>query len=172
MWIKTDKESNLKSLQEFKRDMIVLGLILLIGFIFVKGCEPQGEIEKVIKEPPTLYDSQTNSRIPSTQQWIIPAHELQIQSSPAQHNQTNSQTQLATWFSPSLLLKNNTGRIYLYFDFAGSQETRKDAEFYLLAICQNVKSHQNCTPVSENSETEMMIASTKKKYGVSSSGVP
>lgn len=161
MWIKTDKESNLKSLREFKRDMIVLGLILLIGFIFVKGCEPKSEIEKIIDEPPTLYDSQTNSRIPSTQQWIISAHELKKQSSAIQGSQSNGQTQSATWFSPSLFIKHNTGQVYFYFDFAGSQKTRKDAEFYLLAICQNVKSHQNCAPFLERDETEMMMASTK-----------
>lgn len=154
MWIKTDKESNLKSLRAFKRDIIVLGFILLVGFILVKGCTPKGEIEKIIDAPPTLYDNQTNSRIPSTQQWIIPAHELKMQSSTIHNYQIKNQIQLSTWFSPSLLIKNNTGQIYFYFDFAGSQKTRRDAEFYLLEICQNIKIHKNCISVSEDAEND------------------
>lgn len=162
MLIKTkDANSNRKAIKRIKYHLIIWIIILLSFTLLLSLCKPKGEIEQYLTSPPTLYNMKQVGQIPSSQQWIISANEINQQHKIQDPYQTIFLPDFngATWESPAYISSQSSKFLYTYIDFAGRQNTRADIEFYLQPICQNNFVYQQC--IRERTDVNYTEASTK-----------
>jgi hypothetical protein len=153
-----------KDFLRLKAIAYALLIVVLPCCLFLYTCAPKSKLEKKIAHAPELFDQSSNEEIPDSQQLLIPASAfssdaLQID------NQGDILAQfkaLPHWESPIMRVQNDFGQLFMHLDFAGIQNTRKDAEIYVLAVC-HLGSHQTICP-SNNAfpqEHAYLTASTK-----------
>ncbi len=159
MWIKTDLESN-------KKSMIIFGIIAFIVLFFTilsSTCQFKSELKTNVTTPPKLYDSVTHTEIPIQQQWLVPfnnfkADSIQVRGVPTSPEQSLGEN---AWLSPPISRQYPSAQFYLYFDFAGQQSTRKDSEYYISPICENNQGLSPCLRLDQKQEENYLIANTK-----------
>lgn len=172
MYIKTDKTSNLETLRSLKAIFFAFLFLALPTFLYLTSCSPKSEIEKIVANPPKIYDQRTNQAVPASQQIQIPFHQLESDENiriGSQYRETvQEQTEqftskdLKVWQSASIPFRSQTGRLYLNMDFAGQQSTRKDIDFYILPICDTSSLVAACTLSPLNASEIYLEASTRK----------
>ena len=138
-----------KDFLRLKAIAYALLIVVLPCCLFLYTCAPKSKLEKQIAQAPELFDQASNDKIPESQQFIIPA-----QSFSSEALQIDDQGDILAqfralphWESPIMRVQNDLGQLFIHLDFAGIQNTRKDAEIYILAIC-HLGSHQNICPLN------------------------
>ena len=161
MFIKTNADSNKKAIKRIKYHLIIWVIIILSFTVLLTLCKPKGEIEQYLTSPPALYNVGQVGQIPDSQQWIIPATEINQRHQIQDTNQIHFLTDFsgAAWDSPVYTTNQSSQFLYAYIDFAGKQSTRADIEFYLQPICQNNAIYQQC--IKQSSEVNYTEISTK-----------
>lgn len=165
MFIHVDAESNKRALKQYLTAFIFLIILFCPFAIYLVSCTPKSEIEQHLATPPSLYESETNSLINSNQQWQIPA--VQIRDDNFSFDESNpaleQMTAGAFWSSPAISLQNQTDQLYVYIDFAGQQQTRKDLEIAVLPICILDNNESPCMKAGLHAEGQIFHISTKEK---------
>lgn len=170
MWINTELEANKKA---FKKELKFWGSIatLIVFFVLLTvSCDFKSQTESYVEQAPPLYDSVTNRQIPTEQQWWVPFSSFKTQAIHVADYPVPLEKSLGehAWLSPVIPNTYTTGQFYLYVDFAGRQDTRLDSEYYVLPMCQNLKTQAKCFPLGENNTNGYLIANTKNntKYQI------
>lgn len=164
MLIKTDYESNRKSLVKLKFTAVILIFLFIFFSIIFYSCSPKGPVEAKINEPPTIYNAVSNQPVPSNQQLLVPLQQFKANKIKVNSDTSNLFQSLGdnAWISPTIQLNYPTGQFYLYIDYAGKQDTLLDTEYYIQPIC-HTKDHQTkCLALSNQSDENYLIANTKE----------
>lgn len=168
MWLKINSKSrNTRVLQLKTLSITTLVLIALI-LLSMASCSPKTTVEKMVNQPPTLFDSQNNTALPQDQQWLVPLEQLQgahpKSENQAQANSTTLEQMTAAphWLSPTTKFQSQSGRLYIYVDFAGQQETRKDLAINILPVCHLQGKSIPCAKTNRNDPDAIFHISTDK----------
>ncbi|WP_180007642.1 MULTISPECIES: hypothetical protein [unclassified Acinetobacter] len=164
MFIQVDAESNKTALRHYLTAFIFLLIIISPFAIYLVSCTPESEIEQHFKTPPNLYNSETNTLLDSSLQWLIPPQQIQNHNTIPEISESvlNEMTEGQYWSSTPITLQNQSDQLYVHIDFAGQQQTRKDLEISVLPLCIVNEKETPCMKAGLNASGQIFNISTQK----------